>query len=64
MQLHKQNSIKYFFDLHGHGKKLNSFIFSCKKGDRPSNRLIELVMNKVEPRFNILDCTYGIDRDK
>lgn len=21
-------------------------------------------MNKIEPRFNILDCTYGIDRDK
>lgn len=45
-------------------KRLNSFVFSCKKGDNPSSRLIELVMNKVEPRFNILDCTYGIDRDK
>jgi hypothetical protein len=62
--VHKQNPIKYFFDMHGHGKKLNSFFFSCKKGDNPSSRLIELVMNKIEPRFNIMDCTYGIDRDK
>lgn len=44
--------------------RLNSFFFSCKKADNPSTRLMELLMNNLEPRFNILDCTYGIDRDK
>jgi len=34
MNLTKNKTIKYMIDLHGHGKKLNSFFFSCKGNEK------------------------------
>lgn len=64
-QLEKnRNHIKFLLDLHGHGRKLNSFLFCCKKEDRISNRYFPLIMSKIEERFELVSCTYGITRDK
>ena len=51
-------------DLHGHGKKLNSFFFSCKDSERDEMKVFSAMMKKMEKRFNLNDCTYGISRDK
>lgn len=62
--LQKTSEIKFLLDIHGHGKKLNSFLFCCRKQDRVSNRIFPLLMSRMEERFDINSCTYGITRDK
>ena len=44
--------------------RLNSFLFCCKNEDRFSHRFFPLIMSKLEKRFDLLSCTYGISRDK
>jgi len=58
-------------DLHGHGKKyrylnfrLNSFFFSCKGDEKENIKLFSMSMKKLESRFNMYGCTYGISKDK
>ena len=43
--------------------RLNSFFFSCNN-EKDEVRLFSFIMNKMEPRFNYQDCTYGITKDK
>lgn len=44
--------------------RLNSFFFSCKDSEQEDVRLLSTIMKKLEPRFSMEGCTYGISRDK
>ncbi len=44
--------------------RLNSFFFACPHPQRQEDRLLALAMRRLEPRFNLYSCTYGLTRDK
>lgn len=44
--------------------RLNSFFFACKGSEKENYRLFSLSMKKMESRFNVSECTYGIAKDK
>jgi hypothetical protein len=43
--------------------RLSSFFFCCGS-EKEHYRLLSLAMRKLERRFSIAECTYGISRDK
>ena len=54
-----------FFDLHGHSKKLNSFVFACE--DEQSIyacKLFPALFSRISNIFSYNDCTFGIEWDR
>lgn len=44
--------IEYFLDLHGHSRKLGSFIYACKNYDEVETRMFAWIMSKINERFS------------
>jgi hypothetical protein len=51
-------------DLHGHGKMLNSFVFCGKNQEQLHHKYFPIIMSKVEERFSLVSCVYGISKEK
>ena len=43
--------IEHFFDLHGHSKKLGSFIYGCKTYDDVESRQFAWIMSRLNEKF-------------
>ena len=39
--------IEYFLDLHGHSRKLGSFMYCCRTGDDVESRIFAWLMSKI-----------------
>jgi hypothetical protein len=44
--------IDYFIDLHGHSRKLGSFIYACKNYDEIESRMFPWIMSKLNNKFS------------
>ena len=60
--LNKMTPIEYYFDLHGHSKKLNSFCYCCLLNEQ--SRVLPLMLSRLTPIINFKDCTFGLGPDK
>ena len=58
--VHEGYEIEYYIDLHGHSRKLNSFIYACKTYDEIESRLFCWIMSKINPIFSFEECRFGI----
>ena len=62
--------ILVFCDLHGHGKKNNSFMYGCDKAANggfcswTKVRLLPRIIAKNTPLFSYNDCTFRVEIDK
>lgn len=54
------HEVEYFIDLHGHSRKLGSFIYACKSYDEVETRMFSWIMAKVNPKFSYEHCRFGI----
>lgn len=43
--------IEYFLDLHGHSRKLGSFVYGCKGPDEVESRMLAFIMSKISKHF-------------
>lgn len=62
-QLHIDKKIEFFFDLHGHSKKFNTFCYSCSQ-DQVTCRILPLILEKIDKGFFFPDCTFNLDQSK
>lgn len=53
--------IEYFIDLHGHTRKLGSFIYACKTLDDVETRMFSWIMSKICNQFSFESCKFGIN---
>ena len=65
----RDRNVVLYCDLHGHSKKLNTFLYGCHNLDHPTLRFTERVFPRIichnDPgRFCFGDCKYGIARAK
>ncbi|EWS72671.1 zinc carboxypeptidase family protein (macronuclear) [Tetrahymena thermophila SB210] len=57
--------LEYFIDLHGHSKKMNSFIYACRKDeDLVSCRVFPVIYSKISSIFQFKDCTFSLEQYK
>ena len=62
--------ILVFCDLHGHGRKSNSFVYGCDKAAKggfcswTKVRLLPRIIAKKTPLFSYKDCTFRVESDK
>ncbi|EAR88956.3 zinc carboxypeptidase family protein (macronuclear) [Tetrahymena thermophila SB210] len=57
--------IDYFIDLHGHSKKLNSFVYACKmESDQYACCLFPMMLSKLNPVLHYPSCTFGLESYK
>jgi hypothetical protein len=61
--LQNEQGIEFFFDLHGHSKKLNTFCYSCIQ-DEVNCRVLPLILEKLDRGFYFPDCTFNLDQSK
>ena len=67
---HDKKEVAVFCDLHGHGKKCNSFIYGCDKAANggfcswTKVRLLPRILAKNTLLFNYQDCTFRVEPDK
>jgi cytosolic carboxypeptidase protein 2/3 len=52
--------IEYFLDLHGHSRKLGSFMYCCKTVDDVESRIFAWLMSKFTNKFVYEECRFGI----
>eukprot|EP00825_Cyclidium_porcatum_P051625 TRINITY_DN9566_c0_g1_i4.p1 TRINITY_DN9566_c0_g1~~TRINITY_DN9566_c0_g1_i4.p1 ORF type:complete len:638 (-),score=92.13 TRINITY_DN9566_c0_g1_i4:103-2016(-) len=67
-QLIKQYSlqdISFFLDLHGHSKKISSFIYACNSEEKAKNKyqskIFPTIVSKISQIFALNECTFGIN---
>ncbi|KAL4463245.1 hypothetical protein ABPG74_007246 [Tetrahymena malaccensis] len=57
--------IDYFIDLHGHSKKLNSFVYACKmESDQYACCLFPMMLSKLNSILHYPSCTFGLESYK
>jgi murein tripeptide amidase MpaA len=56
--------IEYFIDLHGHSKKLGTFVYACKTMDEIETRMLSWLMGKVCNKFSWENCIFGLAKTK
>eukprot|EP00347_Sterkiella_histriomuscorum_P024428 403331151 len=65
-----EKGVQIFCDLHGHNKKLNSFVYGCNKAANSGllswtkTRLLPKIFASITPLFNYKDCRFKIDKTK
>ena len=65
-----EKGIQIFCDLHGHNRKMNSFVYGCHKAANSGllswtkTRLLPKIIAKITPLFNYKDCRFKIDKCK
>jgi hypothetical protein len=65
-----KKEVLVYCDLHGHSKKLNSFMYGCNTAanDGFSSwtkvRLFPRILGSLTPRFRYNDCTFRIEKSK
>ena len=65
-----EKGVQIFCDLHGHNKKLNSFVYGCNKAANSGllswtkTRLLPKIVASMTPLFNYRDCRFKIDKCK
>lgn len=65
LKSYSHTEISFFIDLHGHSKKINSFIYACKSEEKSKNkylsRIYPLILSKISHIFSLNDCTFGLN---
>ncbi|KAL4482478.1 hypothetical protein ABPG72_001454 [Tetrahymena utriculariae] len=57
--------IDYFIDLHGHSKKLNSFVYACKvESDQYACCLFPMMLSRINSILHYPSCTFGLESYK
>jgi len=62
--LNENYEIDYFIDLHGHSKKLGTFIYNCKNNDPVETRIFTWLMSKISQKFALENCIFSLAKNK
>lgn len=66
----KEREITVFCDIHGHGKKMNTFMYGCNTAANGGFcswtlvRLLPRVMANVTHMFSYRDCRFRVEEEK
>lgn len=60
----EEYSIEYFIDLHGHSRKMGSFIYGCKAFDDIQARQTAWIMSKINSKFLFEESSFGLSAFK
>ncbi|CAD8184544.1 unnamed protein product [Paramecium pentaurelia] len=59
--LNEGRQIKTFIDLHGHSRKLGTFMYACRNNDDPIEcRILPMIMAENSKYFDFNSCTFNL----